>query len=196
MHLLVGLGNPGEEYSDTRHNIGFRVVDGLADRLGLSFSDRKFKARLARGTLEGQPCLFMKPQGFMNLSGESVGPCAGFFQISTTNIVVFHDELDLPLGRIQIKKGGGHGGHNGVRSLMRHLPDGEFVRIRLGVGRPPAGWDGADYVLGRFRSDEWEAVGRMVDRASDAVTQVLRDGVSRAMNVFNRVQPVEDDEGS
>ncbi|MCB9654848.1 MAG: aminoacyl-tRNA hydrolase [Deltaproteobacteria bacterium] len=196
MHLLVGLGNPGDEYSETRHNIGFMVVDALADGLGLSFSDRKFKARLARGTLADEPCLFMKPQGFMNLSGESVGPCAGFFQISTKNIVVFHDELDLPLGRLQIKKGGGHGGHNGVRSLMKHLPDAEFVRIRLGVGRPPAGWDGADYVLGRFRSDEREAVDRVIERASDAVTQVLRDGVSRAMNVFNRVQPGEGAQGS
>ncbi len=186
MRLLVGLGNPGREYDDTRHNVGFLVVDKVADRVGASVDDKKFRARVGRGRIGQESTLIMKPQTYMNLSGESVGPALGFFKLSTDDVVVVHDELDLPLGRLKLKRGGGHGGHNGLRSLIKHLPDDRFIRIRIGIGRPPPQWDTADYVLSKFRSDEWTAVDEAVSTAADAVEAIFRDGISKAMATFNR----------
>ena len=186
MRLVVGLGNPGREYDDTRHNVGFRVVDKLADRIGVNVDDKKFRARVGRGRVGGEAALLMKPQTYMNVSGESVGPALGFFKATTEDVVVIHDELDLPLGRIKLKRGGGHGGHNGLRSLIKHLPDDRFVRIRIGVGRPPPQWDAADYVLSKFRSEEWSEVDKALATAADAVEVILKDGISKAMAEFNR----------
>lgn len=194
MWLIVGLGNPGNEYDGTRHNVGFEVVDALAERASAAFSDRKFKARLGRGKLEGQECLFMKPQTFMNLSGESVGPALGFYKLTTTDVVVLHDDLDLDVGRLKLKQGGGHGGHNGLRSLIEHLPDANFVRVRIGVGRPPPRWDVADYVLSRFRSEERDAIERALKDAQEATETIIRDGLRRAMNVYNRTSKSGEDE--
>ncbi len=186
MRLVVGLGNPGREYDDTRHNVGFRVVDKVADRAGVSVDDKKFRARVGRGRVGGEASLIMKPQTFMNLSGESVGPAVGFFKLTTDDVVVVHDELDLPLGRVKLKRGGGHGGHNGLRSLLKHLPDDRFVRVRFGIGRPPPKWDPADYVLSKFRADEWALVDEALATAADAVESILRDGISKAMAQFNK----------
>lgn len=122
----------------------------------------------------------------MNLSGESVGPALGFFKLATQQVIVLHDELDLPLGKLKMKKGGGHGGHNGLRSLKKHLPDDGFVRIRIGIGRPPPQWDSADYVLSKFNRDEWTEVDRVVNDAADAVEAIFKDGVGKAMGRFNR----------
>ncbi len=141
MFLVVGLGNPEDEYEGTRHNVGFEAVEVLARRCGVRFSDKKFKARMARAEIAGQSCVLLKPQTYMNLSGESVGPAMGFFKLATGDVIVLHDELDIPLGRVKLKKGGGHGGHNGLRSLKQHLPDDGFVRVRIGIGRPPPAWD-------------------------------------------------------
>src|SRR5688572_24653947 len=118
MWLIVGLGNPGEEYRGTRHNVGFEVADVLAERAGTRFSDRKFKARVARGRIGDAECILIEPQTFMNLAGESVGPASGFFKLATSEIIVIHDDLDLEVGRLKLKQGGGHGGHNGLRSLI------------------------------------------------------------------------------
>lgn len=188
MFLVVGLGNPEDEYEGTRHNVGFEVADTLAKRAGLRFSDKKFKARMARGDIAGESCVLLKPQTYMNVSGESVGPAAGFFKLATKEIIVVHDELDLPIGRIKLKIGGGHGGHNGLRSLKQHLPDDGFVRVRIGIGRPPPEWDPADYVLSRFKSSERREADRAVDEAADAVESILRDGLDKAMNVYNRAK--------
>ncbi len=186
MFLVVGLGNPGREYEQTRHNVGFMVVDALAERASARVSDKKFKARVGRARLQGEDCLLMKPETFMNLSGESVGPALGFFKLATQQVIVLHDELDLPLGKLKMKKGGGHGGHNGLRSLKKHLPDDGFVRIRIGIGRPPPQWDSADYVLSKFNRDEWTEVDRVVNDAADAVEAIFKDGVGKAMGRFNR----------
>lgn len=187
MFLIVGLGNPGREYEETRHNVGFMAVDALCERAGGRISDKKFKARVGRVRLHGEDCLLMKPETFMNLSGESVGPALGFFKLTTAQVVVLHDELDLPLGKLKMKKGGGHGGHNGLRSLKKHLPDDAFVRIRMGIGRPPdPRWDPADYVLSRFAREEWAEVDRAVSEAADAVEALLKNGVAKAMGQVNR----------
>lgn len=186
MFLVVGLGNPGREYEQTRHNVGFMVVDALAERASARVSDKKFKARVGRARLQGEDCLLMKPETFMNLSGESVGPALGFFKLATQQVIVLHDELDLPLGKLKMKKGGGHGGHNGLRSLKKHLPDDGFVRIRIGIGRPPPQWDSADYVLSKFNRDEWTELDRVVNDAADAVEAIFKDGIGKAMGRFNR----------
>jgi PTH1 family peptidyl-tRNA hydrolase len=186
MWLVVGLGNPEKEYRGTRHNVGFEVADALAERAAATFSEKKFKARLARGRIGDAECVILEPQTFMNLSGESAGPAAGFYKIGTDRVIVVHDELDLELGKVRLKKGGGAGGHNGLRSLIQHLPDPEFIRVRVGIGRPPPAWDGADYVLSKFTKAERESVEQAVKQAADAIEAVLTHGLSRAMNTFNR----------
>jgi PTH1 family peptidyl-tRNA hydrolase len=185
MLLVVGLGNPGNEYEATRHNVGFRVADLLADRARSSFSEKKWKARLARTRIAGSDAQIMKPETYMNLSGEAVGPALGFYKLPTSELVVVHDELDLEPGRVKLKKGGGHGGHNGLRSLIQHLPDAEFVRVRIGIGRPPPGRDSADYVLSRVSKDERELMDRAIEDAADAVESIVKDGLPRAMSRWN-----------
>lgn len=186
MRLLVGLGNPGRDYEDTRHNVGFRVVDVIADRADISIEDKKFKAQVGRGRFGGDSAFIMKPQKYMNLSGESVGPALGFYKLTTEDLIVVHDELDLPLGRMKLKRGGGHGGHNGLRSLIQHLPDDRFIRVRIGIGRPPPRWDPADYVLSKFRSEELSTLDEVIGEAADAVEMICRDGISSAMAKFNQ----------
>jgi peptidyl-tRNA hydrolase, PTH1 family len=184
--LIAGLGNPEARYEGTRHNVGFEVADALAERAAIALSEKKFKARLGRGRLAGSECLIMKPQTYMNLSGESVGPALGFFKLTTDRLIVVHDDLDLDLGKNRLKQGGGHGGHNGLRSLMQHLPDASFIRIRMGIGRPPPGWDPADFVLAKFTSAERKVAEKAVADAADAIEAIIKDGLSRAMNVYNR----------
>lgn len=194
MKLLVGLGNPGREYEGTRHNVGFETIDVLAERAGATFSEKKFKARLCRARVGSESCTLMKPETFMNLSGESVGPALGFYKLTTADVIVVHDDLDLEMGRVKLKQGGGHGGHNGLRSLLTHFPDDAFVRVRIGVGRPPPAWNSADYVLSKFRSDERVAAERALSDAADAVEAIFRDGLRKAMNDFNRTQKASEDE--
>ncbi len=186
MYFVVGLGNPGAKYADTRHNVGFWVIDRLADEAGVTVFEKKFKARLARACIDGEDCFLMKPETFMNLSGESVGPALGFHKKSVDHLVVVHDDVDLEVGRLKLKRGGGHGGHNGLRSLAQHLPSPGYVRVRIGIGRPPPRWDTAAYVLGKFASEEQADVERAVSEAADAVKVILTEGIDRAMNRFNR----------
>lgn len=185
MRLIVGLGNPGREYEETRHNVGFMVVEALAERAGVAVSDKKFKARVGRARIAGCDCLLMKPQTYMNLSGASVGPALGFYKLTTGDLVVVHDDLDLEAGRIKLKQGGGHGGHNGLRSLKTHLPDDGFIRVRVGIGRPPPRWDPTDYVLGRFSREERGPAVTAVDVAVDAVESILTLGIAKAMGRIN-----------
>ncbi len=185
--LLVGLGNPGPRYETTRHNMGFLAIDEVAERARLAFSHKRFKGLVASGAVAGQVCVLLKPQTFMNVSGESAGPARGFYKIPIERVLVLHDDIDLPLGTVRIKVGGGHGGHNGLRSLDRHLGSKGYIRIRMGVGRPAdPRMDVVDWVLSPFHDDELPAVEGMITRAADIVEKILTDGVDAALNEFHR----------
>ncbi len=183
--LIVGLGNPETRYQRNRHNLGFRVVDALAAKLGAEWT-RKFDGELAQGTMGVAKVLLLKPQTFMNRSGDSVAPAARFFKLELGQVLVVHDELDLELGRIQLKQGGGNGGHNGLRSIEAALGSKDFGRLRLGIGRPPAEWDPADYVLSDFTKLEEAAVETEIQAALAALTAVTSEGMQKAMTQHNR----------
>ena len=185
MKIVVGLGNPGNQYKDTRHNIGFLVVDELARRWNTPSWKRRYDAEVSEHRAIG-PVLLVKPQTFMNLSGNSVREAAKFYKTPSTDIVVIHDDLDLPAGRLRIRERGGSGGHRGIESMLSQLGADDFVRVRFGVGRPPEGWESADYVLGRFAPDEQALIKEAVDKAADAVEVILKEGTAPAMNRFNR----------
>jgi PTH1 family peptidyl-tRNA hydrolase len=183
--LLVGLGNPGARYARTRHNIGFMAVDAWCDKATSSPSwSEKWKAQVATIGTGSSRVVALKPQTFMNRSGQSVVPAAQFLRVPPAQILVVHDEVDFQLGRLAVKKGGGHGGHNGLRDILQLLGNGDFLRIRLGVGRPVHG-EVADHVLSDFRPDEGQVVDDLLERAVAAITCVTRDGVVTAMNKFN-----------
>ena len=184
MHLVVGLGNPGARYAKTRHNVGFLVVERLADRAGTSVERKLFGALVADAQVGGKKSLLALPQQFMNLSGQPTASLMGFYKVPVADVVVVHDDMDLPYGRLRVRVGGGHGGHNGIRDIQR-LVGNEFVRVRFGVGRPPPPMDPADYVLGTWSSEETSQLTSLVDAAADAVECVFRDGSAKAMNTFN-----------
>lgn len=184
MYVVVGLGNPGQQYDSTRHNVGFEVIDALA-RQGATENFRNSKRCLvARAILAGQSCLLVKPQTFMNLSGEAVAPLAHFFKVPSHQVLVVHDELDFAPGAVRIKPSGGHGGHNGLRNLLVHLP-GDFPRVRIGIGKPRVKGQGADFVLGRFEGAERAVIVDAVDEAAQAVCWVLELGLEAAMGRIN-----------
>lgn len=185
MRLVVGLGNPGRKYADTRHNAGFLVVDRLAQRLGAPVDQKQFGAEVGKATFGAVPAILAKPQGYMNLSGQPVASLRGYYKVEADQIVVVHDDLDIPFGDVRVKKGGGHGGHNGLRDMQAKLGTNDFVRVRFGVSRPAPGQDTADYVLGDWSSTERDQLDAIVDRAADAVESVVRDGAISAMNLFN-----------
>jgi PTH1 family peptidyl-tRNA hydrolase len=187
MFLVVGLGNPGREHENDRHNVGFVVVDALTRRAGAGDFKAKFNALLARGSLGDHDVALLKPQTYMNRSGESVQPAAAFFKIAPPEVLVVHDEIDLPWGDLRLKVGGGHAGHNGVRSIIDRLGTPDFIRLRVGVGRPPPGYrgEGKDWVLSGFDAVQRAELPAIVDRALDAIERVLKDGVAAAMNVAN-----------
>ncbi len=187
IQAVVGLGNPGAKYAATRHNIGARVVDELARRHALSWQS-KFKGRwcrLMRHT--GNDVVLLAPETFMNLSGQSVQPMCTFFRIAPPAVLVVHDELELPFGQLKLKVGGGHGGHNGLRSIGQQLGDRSFVRLRVGIGRPQKG-DVASWVLAPFGAEERGWVDQLVDAAADAVERTLNDGVRAAMDPVNQTR--------
>src|SRR4051812_38476134 len=183
MWLVVGLGNPGTEYERTRHNIGFMVVDELLGRTGAGSAKAKLGAEIREGKLGDDRVLLCKPMEYMNTSGEAVNRVAGFWKVPLERIVVVHDDLDLPFGRLKLGTGGGAGGHNGLRSLIATL-GAEFGRVRVGIGRPLG--DGANYVLGAFSKAEQKDLPTVLAEASEAVEAVVRQGMSPAMNKFNR----------
>jgi PTH1 family peptidyl-tRNA hydrolase len=181
--LIAGLGNPGAEYSGTRHNVGFRVADRLAESHRIRLR-RERQASLGHGTIAGVAVLLVKPLTFMNLSGRVVGPLARRHLLSPARILVVYDELDLPLGRIRLRASGSAGGHNGIKSIIHALQSQEFPRIRIGVGRPPQG-DAIDHVLSGFNRDELPIIEAAIPRAAEAVEAILSDGIEAAMNRFN-----------
>ena len=184
MWFVVGLGNPGGKYEDTRHNAGFLVVDEVARRWGVSLGKSQLGARTGRGDVARSPALLAQPQAYMNRSGAPSGALQRFYGVPLERVVVIHDELDLPFGTVRIKRGGGHGGHNGLRDLHEHL-GAEFTRIRVGISRPAPGLDSVDWVLGSWSDAEREGLPQVIERGADAVEAIITDGVTRAMNAFN-----------
>lgn len=182
--LVVGLGNPGPEYAGHRHNVGFMVVDLLAERIGGRFKAHRSRAQVLEGRLEGRRAVLAKPMSYMNLSGGPVNALREFYKIPVGNIVVVHDELDIGFGTLRLKRGGGDNGHNGLKSLTKAMgPD--YHRVRFGVGRPPGRMEVAAYVLRDFSAAERKELGYLVDRAADAVQALISEGLERAQNTYN-----------
>ena len=184
MKIIAGLGNPGDPYRMTRHNMGFLVLDALAEDAGIAVQKKKFEALLGDGRIGNERVLLVKPQTFMNLSGQSIRQAADFYQKTPEEIIVVHDDLDLPFGTVRIKVGGGDGGHKGIRSLMDHL-GGAFTRVRLGIGKPSFKDDTEHYVLQTFPKADLETLAEVVRKACEAVREILDSGVRPAMNRFN-----------
>ncbi|MCP4004047.1 MAG: aminoacyl-tRNA hydrolase [bacterium] len=184
MFLIVGLGNPGKRYRDTPHNAGFQVCDRLADRYGLGDEVQKHQGLFWRGRLLNQDVGILKPQTFMNLSGESVGEAMRYLPVQPEDMILVYDDMDIPSGTLRLRKKGGHGGHNGIRSVIEHLGSKDFARLRVGVGRP--GREGATgHLLSKVRSEEREVFAKTVDLAADAVEAFIKDGIEAAMNRYN-----------
>ena len=186
MKIIVGLGNPGRRYERTRHNAGFMAVDALAGSLGIDIIQEKYHALLGRARINSVETIIAKPQTYMNDSGRAVGAILRDTYASVSDLIVIHDELDLPLGTIRVKSGGGHGGHNGLRSIVEYLGSADFIRIRIGIGRPAPGVDSADYVLSPFLQEELRAASEAATRAAEAVSVVVTEGPQGAMNVINQ----------
>ena len=187
MLLVVGLGNPGKSYAANRHNVGFMAVDSLREREGWPDYKEKFSGVISRGAAFGHEVAAFKPMTFMNLSGDCVQPAAAFFKVSLSEVIVVHDELDLPFGEVRLKFGGGHAGHNGLRSMISRLGSPDFLRVRVGISRPPAGFAGevADYVLGDFNPSERAELPELLSRVVAAVARLAQDGPTAAMNTVN-----------
>ncbi len=184
MKIIVGLGNPGISYRMTRHNIGFMVVDRLAKLNHTSIRTKRFKSLFGTGWIDSQQALFVKPMTFMNRSGEAVKRVADFFGSATDDLLVLHDDLDLPIGRLRFKQRGGDGGHQGVRSIIDSIGGNNFLRLKIGIGRPPEGMDPANYVLGTFGKDEQSQLDQILSEAAEAVRVMLLEGLEKAMNQF------------
>ncbi|MCZ0755784.1 aminoacyl-tRNA hydrolase [Anoxybacillus sp. J5B_2022] len=185
MKLFVGLGNPGKEYEETRHNVGFMVIDELVKRWNLSYSQAKFNGVFASHLISGEKVILCKPLTYMNLSGECVRPLIDYFKIDLEDVVVIYDDLDLPVGKIRLRTKGSAGGHNGIKSLIHHLGTEQFKRIRVGIGRPQNGQKITDYVLGRFQAEEASEIKQAIDRAADACEKFVTQSFLQVMNEFN-----------
>jgi PTH1 family peptidyl-tRNA hydrolase len=185
LKLIVGLGNPGHEYRDTRHNVGFKVVDELARRGGVQTWNEKFGGLEAKVRFTEIAVVLVKPLSFMNLSGQAVQGFSAFYKIEAPDILVIVDDVELPLGRLRAKAGGGAGGHNGLKSVIQSLGTDQFPRLRVGVGRGDAGRNLSSFVLGQFTADEHEIIAAEVRRAADATEMFIEKGIGPAMNMFN-----------
>lgn len=187
MFIIAGLGNPKKEYDNTRHNIGFAMIDALADKYTISVMDIRNKAMTGKGIINGHKAILVKPLTFMNLSGESIRPLADYYKIDVpTELIVISDDISLPPGQIRIRKRGSAGGHNGLKNIIGQLGSEEFQRIRIGVGEKPKGYDLADYVLGHFSKEEKPFMKEGIEKAVEALEMMLDGNVDGAMNEFNR----------
>ncbi len=185
MKLIVGLGNPGRSYQDTRHNVGFMIADKIAGDFGISFSKKKFDTVYGRGLIEDNEILLVKPLAYMNRSGPPVQQLARYYRIQSKDMLVIHDDIDLAYGRLKIKEKGGHGGHNGIRSLIDAFGGGDFLRLRIGVGRSETGSDVTGHVLGKFSAQQIQFLDRIIKNARNAVVTILSHGTKVGMNLFN-----------
>ena len=186
MKLIAGLGNPGKQYATSRHNIGFLVINRLAKANGIELKGRKFKSRLGKGEVEGQSVILAKPQTFMNLSGEAVSAIAQYYKIIPQDIIIVHDDLDIPFGSLKIKTKGGSGGHHGLDSIIALLHDDQFLRVRIGIGKPPDERDEADFVLSPFNDLESAQLETVIDQANNCLGMLITHDPEFAMNKFHR----------
>lgn len=187
MYIIVGLGNPDRKYQGTRHNIGFDVIDAVAEKNHITVGEKKHKALIGKGVVGGRRVVLVKPQTYMNLSGESVRQVIDFYKVDEkSELIVISDDVSLDVGQIRIRKKGSAGGHNGLKNIILHLGHDEFQRVRMGVGEKPEGYDLADYVLGHFSDKEREIMDESVRRAAGAVEVMVRDGADAAMNLYNK----------
>jgi len=187
MYIIAGLGNPSREYKNTRHNIGFDVIEVLADKNNIDVTTIKHKALVGKGVIAGQKCILVKPQTYMNLSGESLIDVCQYYKIDIeTELIVIYDDIALDVGAIRVRKNGSAGGHNGMKSIIQHLSTDKFMRIRMGVGEKPKGYDLADYVLGHFTQAERELMDKGAIDAANAVETILMGDVDKAMNTYNK----------
>ncbi|MCQ2541393.1 MAG: aminoacyl-tRNA hydrolase [Lachnospiraceae bacterium] len=186
MYIIVGLGNPGSKYEKTRHNVGFQVIDALADKYNISVNEVKHKAIFGKGVIEGQKVILAKPQTFMNLSGESVRELIDYYKIDEEEeLIVVYDDISLEPGQLRIRKKGSAGGHNGIKNIIQHLGGEVFLRVKVGVGEKPKGFDLADYVLGHFSEEDAAVMKEAYDNAGKAVVAMMNSGVDEAMNIYN-----------
>ena len=187
MYIIVGLGNPGREYKNTRHNAGFMVIDKIAKDHNIHLIKRLHKAKEGKGIIGGESVVLVKPQTFMNLSGESVRKVIDYYKVDEkSNLIVISDDISLDVGNLRIRKKGSAGGHNGLKNIILHLGHDEFQRVRVGVGEKPSGYDLVDHVLGHFDKEDMELIEDSVSRAAQAVEMIITDGCDAAMNTFNK----------
>lgn len=185
MYLIVGLGNPEEDYSKTRHNMGFNVVNKIANEYGIEINKKKFDALYGEGRIENEKVILLKPQTYMNLSGKSIIQVVNFYKIPLENICVIYDDMDIIPGEIKIRKKGGAGSHNGMKSVVAELNSEEFARIRVGIGAPKFKDDSINYVIGAIPEEEMKILDEAVTKAKDAIKSIIKDGIDNAMNKFN-----------
>lgn len=185
MYIIVGLGNPGKKYENTRHNAGFDAIDKFADENGIKIDKLKHKALIGEGRIGSEKVILVKPQTYMNLSGESVLSISQFYKVESENIVVLYDDIDLDIGKLRIRKKGSAGSHNGMKSIIKCLGTEDFPRVRIGVSRPPEGWDLADYVLSRVSKEQEKGMLEGIDKAAKTVKEIVNSGLDLAMNKYN-----------
>ncbi len=186
MYLIAGLGNPGSKYEHTRHNAGYEVIDVLADKYGIDVSVKKHKGLIGKGVIEGEKVILLKPETFMNLSGESIVDALDYYKLDEKEeLIVIYDDISLEPGALRVRPKGSAGGHNGIKDIILNLAGEEFMRVKVGVGEKPKGWDLADYVLSRFPDDEKETMKQSFEKAADAVVSIMKNGIDKTMNDFN-----------
>lgn len=196
MYIIVGLGNPGKDYQNTRHNIGFDVIDALAEVAGISVIEKKHKAIIGKGVLDGQKVILVKPQTYMNLSGESVRDVIDYYKIDEEQeLIVISDDISLDVGMLRVRKKGSAGGHNGLKNIIQHLGHDTFMRIKMGVGEKTKGYDLADYVLGHFTGEERKVMDEAAKKATEAIRMMIAGEVDKAMNAFNKKAAQQKEEG-
>lgn len=187
MFLIVGLGNPGREYENTRHNIGFAAMDVLAEKYNIDINRTKFKGEYGEGFINGNKVILLKPYTFMNLSGESVREAIDFYKLTEEQVLIIYDDISLELGRLRIREKGSAGGHNGIKSIINHMGTDVFTRIKIGVGAPKG--DLVNHVLGKFSKDEVNILKQTLDAVTEATADIIDNGAKEAMNKFNGFSP-------
>jgi len=185
MYLLVGLGNPEPEYSNTRHNMGFDVINKIATKYEIELTRNKFNGIYGNGVIEGEKVILLKPQTYMNLSGQCIKLFVDFYKIPLENVLIVYDDMDVEIGEIKIRKKGGPGSHNGAKSVVHELVSEEFPRIRVGIGKPIDEYDAIDYVIGKLEDEVHQKLEVGIDKAADAIVEYLKSGIDIAMNKFN-----------
>ncbi|MCR5404195.1 MAG: aminoacyl-tRNA hydrolase [Butyrivibrio sp.] len=186
MYVIAGLGNPEKKYFETRHNVGFAVIDALSDKYNIGLTETKFKAAYGKGRIGNEKVILVKPLTYMNLSGEAIAPICNYFKIDTReNLIVISDDVELDVGKLRVRPKGSAGGHNGLKNIIALLGHDEFTRVRVGVGKKPKEWDMIDWVLGHFEKEDLPRIRDGIESAGEAVVEIMENGVDSAMNRFN-----------